>query len=206
MFAPWSVFNVQRGKRYRFRFINSGFNVCPFLLQFQNHNMTVIASEISYTEPMLIDSLYSMAGERFDFVLNADQKPKDYWIRVKTMYPCREIIEAFAILRYGDDHKMAADQRVAFTGELPPTQSDKFPQKKLFNSPMPKVKDIPIIKMKAYESDDSIILNPPDHKHFLFIDSPTILDDTLDKYGNYYRLSCEYCGGVDRMIIEILNL
>jgi FtsP/CotA-like multicopper oxidase with cupredoxin domain len=191
VFAPFSVFNVRRGKRYRFRYINSGFNVCPFLLQIQDHNMTVISSEISYVEPLLIDSLYSMAGERFDFVLNADQKPKDYWIRVKTMLPCRDIVEAFAILRYGEDHKMAGDQRIAFSKQLPPVQSDKFPQKKLFNSPMPKVKDIPIIKMKAYDSDESIIVNPPDYKHFLFIDSPTILDDTMDKDGNYYKLSCE---------------
>lgn len=154
--------------------------------------MTVIASEISYVEPLLIDSLYSMAGERFDFVIHADQKSKDYFIRIKTMYPCRDIVEEFAILRYGQEHQITADQRVTFVNKLPPRLSDKFPQKKLFNSPMPKVKDIPILKMKAYKSDDSIILNPPDHKHFLFLDSPTILDDTLAKNGNYYRLSCEY--------------
>jgi hypothetical protein len=153
--------------------------------------MTVIATEISYSEPLEIDSLFSMAGERFDFVLNADQKAKDYWIRVKTMYPCRDIVESFAILRYGEDHRIAGEQRIAFSSQLPPKQSDKFPQKKLFNSPTPKVKDIPLIKMKAYDVDESIIFNPPDHKHFLFIDSPTVLDDTLEKNGNYYRLSCE---------------
>lgn len=153
--------------------------------------MTVIATEISYVHPMQIDSLFSMDGERFDFVVDANQKPKDYWIRVKTMNPCRDIVEAFAILRYGEDYDMSADQRVTFTKSLPPVQSNKFSQKKLFNSPAPKVKDIPILKLKAYESDESIIFNPPDYKHFLFIDSPPILDQTLLKYGNYYRLACK---------------
>lgn len=31
--APLSVFHVQKGKRYRFRLINSASNVCPFLFQ-----------------------------------------------------------------------------------------------------------------------------------------------------------------------------
>lgn len=154
--------------------------------------MTIIASEISYVHPIIIDSFYSLPGERFDFVVNADQRPKDYWIRVQTMYPCREIVESFAILRYGEDHRLSAGQRVAFSSKLPPRFSKKFPQKRLFNSPMPKVKDIPILSLKAYKSDESIIFAEPDHKFHLFIDSPTLLDDTLNHYGNYYRLSCEY--------------
>lgn len=31
--APLSVFHVKKGKRYRFRVINSASNVCPFLFQ-----------------------------------------------------------------------------------------------------------------------------------------------------------------------------
>lgn len=31
--APLSVFHVEKGKRYRFRLINSASNVCPFLFQ-----------------------------------------------------------------------------------------------------------------------------------------------------------------------------
>ena len=38
--APLSVFHVEKGKRYRFRLINSASNVCPFLFQvsFQTNN------------------------------------------------------------------------------------------------------------------------------------------------------------------------
>lgn len=202
-FAPLAVFNVQHGKRYRFRFVNSGFNVCPFLLQVEGHDMTIIASEISYVHPLTIDSLYSLPGERFDFVLNADKPSKDYWIRMQTMLPCRTIVESFAVLRYGHEHLMSADTKVTFTAEPPPRLSPKFPMKKLFNSPMPKVKDIPIIRLKSYESDKSIMYVEPDHKFFLFIDSPTILDETLDKYGNYYRLSCKLTVLQSFKVIEI---
>jgi Multicopper oxidase len=153
--------------------------------------MTIIASEISYVHPIVIDSFFSLPGERFDFVLNAYQKPKDYWIRIQTMYPCRELVESFAILRYGEDHRISAGQRVAFTGNVPERFSTEFALIRMFNSPLPKVKDIPILSLKAFDSDHSIILNPPDHKFHLFLDSPTILDDTLDQFGNYYRLSCE---------------
>lgn len=161
------------------------------MLQIEGHNMTIIASEISYVHPLEIDSLYSLPGERFDFVLNADKPAKDYWVRVKTLLPCRTPVESFAILRYGDSFRMSAGTRVAFTLNLPPRLSEDFPTNRMFNSPMPKVKDIPILSLKAHTSDESIIFAQPDHKFYLFIDSPTILDETMDKDGNYYRLSCE---------------
>lgn len=163
------------------------------MLQIEKHNMTIIASEISDVHPFTIDSLFSVNGERFDFVLNADKPAKDYWMRVKTMLPCRTQIEVFAILRYGDEHQLSGDgTRIAFSENLPPRLSEaEFPSLRVFNSPMPKVKDIPLIRLQAYDSDRSIIDNPPDYKFFLFIDSPTILDETMNRDGNYWKLSCE---------------
>lgn len=173
------------------------------MLQIEDHNMTIIASEISYVQPFTIDSLFSVNGERFDFVLAADKPPKDYWIRVKTMLPCRTQIETFAILRYGSEFRMAADIKVAFTANLPPRLSNEsFPEKKVFNSPMPKVKDIPILRLDAYESDKSLLNTTPDKKVFLFLDSPTILDDTMSKDGNYYKLSCEFSARVIEVKIQ----
>jgi FtsP/CotA-like multicopper oxidase with cupredoxin domain len=161
-----TVFNVEAGKRYRFRFINSGFNVCPFLLQFEKHDMQIIATEISYVEPFSIDSLFSATGERFDFVINANKTPGDYWVRVKTMSPCRTIIEGFAVLRYGNKSGGGNE----FIEKDPPHNSEDFPEKRLFNSPAPKVKDIPFLRLNAYEYDESIILY---------------------NRGNNYRLTCK---------------
>lgn len=182
-----TVFYVKPGKRYRFRLINSGFNVCPFLLQIEKHDMKIIATELSYVEPFTIDALFSQTGERFDFVVNANNTKGDYWIRVKTMEPCRKATEGFAVLRYGEDDGNLA----TFTENDPPHLSpDLFSMKKLFNSPKPKLVDIPLLRLKSYEFDESIIHGDPDFKFFLFLDSPTFSDDALYSNGTNYRLSC----------------
>lgn len=161
--------------------------------------MTMIASEISYIKPFPIDSLYSVPGERYDFVVNANQPAKDYWIRVKTINPCRTQVEAFAILRYGEDYRMSVDTRVAFTPELPPRLATvEFPTAKIFS---PYTNSTSILDMEAYSSDSSIIDNAPDQSFFLFLDSPTILDDTLNQNGNYYKLSCK---SISTIVILIL--
>lgn len=150
--------------------------------------MTIIATEISYVEPFTIDSLFSLTGERFDFVINANNTPGDYWIRVQTMFPCRSIIEGFAILRYGNK----SGGEVAFAENQPPRLALDYPRDKLFNSPKPKVEDIPFLSLNAYEYDESIIHGDPDFKFYLFLDSPTITDDVLYSHGTFYRMSCEH--------------
>lgn len=181
-----TIYNVEPGMRYRFRFINSGFNVCPFLLQIENHNMTIIASEISYVKPYTIDSLYSVTGERFDFVVNANAIPGDYWVRVQTLVPCRIASEGFAVLRYGN----VSGGDYGFPDKMPPRLSTEFPIKRLFNSPKPKVEDIPFLALRSYEYDESIIKGEADFKFFLFLDSPTISDDVLYANGTNYRMNC----------------
>jgi hypothetical protein len=181
------------GKRYRFRFINAGFNVCPLLLQIESHEMKIIATEISYVHPFVIDSLFTLNGERFDFVVNTNQKPRDYWVRVKTMPPCRTILESFAILRYGAEHHVhkSSGTKVVFPSKLPPRNSSIFPQNRLFNSPMPKVEDISLLSLKSYESDRSIIESPPDQQFYLFLDTPQLLEYQMLRFGNYYQLDCK---------------
>lgn len=193
-FSALTVYNVDYGKRYRFRFINAGFNVCPLLLQIEGHDMTIIATEISYVRPFVIDSLYSINGERFDFVVNATNKPGDYWLRVKTMLPCRTTIEAFAILRYGHSHLIdeTSETKIDFPKTLPPHLSEDFPQARLFNTPVPKVKDIPFLSLNAYEFDKTIVDSTPDQQFYLFLDTPQLNDEQLAKYRNYYHLDCEY--------------
>lgn len=179
---------MKPGKRYRFRLINSGFNVCPFLLQIEKHDMKIIATELSYVEPFTIDALFTQTGERFDFVVHANNTVGDYWVRVKTMEPCRKATEGFAILRYTENN----DKHLTFAKTDPPhIRDDLFSQQKLFNSPKPKVKDIPFLRLKSYDYDESIIHGEPDFKFFLFLDSPTFSDDALYSNGTHYRLSCK---------------
>lgn len=74
--TPLEVFRVQYGKRYRFRVINSGSHVCPAVLEVENHSLLVIASDSYDVEPVEVDSLFSNPGERYDFVITANQSDK----------------------------------------------------------------------------------------------------------------------------------
>lgn len=193
-FAALTVFNVDPGKRYRFRFVNAGFNVCPLLLQIESHNMTIIATEISDVKPLVIDSLYSMNGERFDFVLNATSEPRDYWMRVKSLPPCHTDVEAFAILRYGQEHKIdvTCNTRVDFPEHRPPHLSEGFPTGRLFNSPILDVENISILSLQSFHHDQSIVDTPPDKQFFVVVNTPLLLDREMEMYNNYYKLDCEY--------------
>jgi len=123
--APLHIYHVEAGKKYRFRLINSGFNVCPFQFQIESHNFSVIATELSYVEPLIADTLQFLSGERFDIVLNANQEPRDYWIRVREMEPCWKNIEVFAILRY---HKgpVRSQRTSEFTRRTMPTFEEVY--------------------------------------------------------------------------------
>ena len=43
--TPRSVFHVQKGKRYRFRIINSGVQYCPLQVSIDQHFLTIIATD-----------------------------------------------------------------------------------------------------------------------------------------------------------------
>lgn len=101
--VPLEVFEVQQGQNYRFRTINAGFLNCPVEISVDNHSLTVIASDGWYFEPVVVSTLVTYAGERFDFVLNADQEIGNYWIRVRGLMDCDERFEKahqVAVLRY----------------------------------------------------------------------------------------------------------
>ncbi|XP_065347467.1 uncharacterized protein LOC135944434 isoform X1 [Cloeon dipterum] len=88
--APLENFVVKKGKKYRFRLINSGYNNCPMELSVDNHTITVISTDGSNLQPIPVDSVVSYAGERFDFVLSANQSIGRYWIRIKGLMDCDE--------------------------------------------------------------------------------------------------------------------
>lgn len=101
--VPLEVFEVHQGQAYRFRTINAGFLNCPVEISVDNHTLTVIASDGEYFEPVVVATLVTYAGERFDFVVNADQPIGNYWIRVRGLMDCDERFEKanqVAILRY----------------------------------------------------------------------------------------------------------
>lgn len=48
-------------------------HICPVQFEIQNHTLQVIASDSFDLQPVVVDSFVSTSGERYDFVINANQ-------------------------------------------------------------------------------------------------------------------------------------
>ncbi|XP_044005819.1 laccase-like [Aphidius gifuensis] len=99
--TPLAVINVEPGVRYRFRMINTISWDCPLQLSIQDHDLKIISADGENVKPVVVNTITSFAAERYDFILNAYQKPGNYWIQVRLIGFCfdREIIQ-LGILRY----------------------------------------------------------------------------------------------------------
>ncbi|KAF8485135.1 multicopper oxidase-domain-containing protein, partial [Russula ochroleuca] len=75
-----SVVNVQQGKRYRFRLVSISCDP-NWLFAIDNHIMTIIEAEGTNVQPLDVDEIQIFAGQRYSFVLNANQPVNNYWIR-----------------------------------------------------------------------------------------------------------------------------
>ncbi|KAH0826913.1 laccase [Lanmaoa asiatica] len=75
-----AVINVEQGKRYRFRLIAMSCDP-NFTFSIDGHNLTVIEADGISTEPLLVDSLQILAGQRYSIILNATQPVDNYWVR-----------------------------------------------------------------------------------------------------------------------------
>lgn len=94
---------VTAGKRYRLRVINNGIFNCPLEFSVENHRMLVVSTDGNDIEPIQVDSFYLSAGERFDFILNANEYPGSYWIKVRGYNDCnlaQKPLYQGAILQY----------------------------------------------------------------------------------------------------------
>jgi len=82
--APLSWFNVTRGRKYRFRVIGTG-AIYPLRISVDNHQITVVSSDGYDIEPWVVESFIINPGERYDFILDANQPYGNYWIRADSM-------------------------------------------------------------------------------------------------------------------------
>ncbi|XP_043504919.1 laccase-5-like [Polistes fuscatus] len=99
-----AYFNVAKGIRYRFRMINSFGTVCASEFSIQGHKLTVIATDGEDVQPVVVDKIISLTGERYDFVLNANQNSGSYWIQLRGLDECapKKIIQ-LAVLVYDNN-------------------------------------------------------------------------------------------------------
>nr|AAW28939.1 laccase D [Trametes sp. 420] len=75
-----AVVNVTQGQRYRFRLLSLSCDP-NHIFTIQGHNFTVIEVDGVNVEPVTVDSIQIYAGQRYSFVLTADQDVDNYWIQ-----------------------------------------------------------------------------------------------------------------------------
>jgi len=71
---------VKRGKRYRFRLVSISCDP-NFTFSIDGHNLTIIEVDGVNTEPLVVNEIQIFAGQRYSFILNANQPVDNYWIR-----------------------------------------------------------------------------------------------------------------------------
>ncbi|KAM5539727.1 hypothetical protein V8D89_006540 [Ganoderma adspersum] len=75
-----AVISVTQSKRYRFRLVSLSCDP-NFTFSIDGHAMTVIEADAVNHKPLTADSIQIFAGQRYSFVLVADQAVNNYWIR-----------------------------------------------------------------------------------------------------------------------------
>ena len=79
-----SVFTVKRGQSYRFRLIGAQ-SVYAYRFSIDSHRLTLIATDSWLTDPVVTDYIIIHSGERYDFVVTANQTGNNFWMRAETL-------------------------------------------------------------------------------------------------------------------------
>jgi FtsP/CotA-like multicopper oxidase with cupredoxin domain len=82
--APLAVFKVKKGNSYRFRVIAAGL-LYPFRLSVDGHELIAVATDGFDVDPVPVESIIINPGERYDYMLEANQAAKNYLIRSVTL-------------------------------------------------------------------------------------------------------------------------
>ncbi|GLB41431.1 putative multicopper oxidase family protein [Lyophyllum shimeji] len=80
--SPLAVINVVSGKRYRFRLVSISCDP-NYVFSIDGHTMNIIEVDGVNVTPLTVDSIQIFAGQRYSFVLTANQPVGNYWIRAK---------------------------------------------------------------------------------------------------------------------------
>lgn len=82
--TPLTWYNVTKGETVRFRVIGSG-SLYPLRVSVDSHPITIIASDGHDVAHTAVESFIINPGERFDFLLTANQSVHNYWIRANSI-------------------------------------------------------------------------------------------------------------------------
>lgn len=165
---PYERFNVVKGSRYRFRHVNAGFLNCPIEISIDNHTILAIASDGNNLEPREVTFLVTYAGERWDFIVNANQQVGNYFIRARGLMDCDE--------RFTSSFQMAVLHYQGASDEDPSGKpSYEISRKGLalnaLNRPYGMKDSVTVAEMKAIKNEQNKIMKvEPDMKFYLSYD------------------------------------
>ncbi|KAF8651856.1 hypothetical protein AX16_004630 [Volvariella volvacea WC 439] len=78
--SPLAVINVVQGTKYRMRLISISCDP-NYIFSIEDHEMTVIEADGISVDPVTVTSLQIFVGQRYSFILHANQPVDNYWIR-----------------------------------------------------------------------------------------------------------------------------
>ncbi|KAG8723224.1 laccase [Ceratobasidium sp. 395] len=112
--SPDSLYTlkVQRGKTYRLRLINAS-AIASYLFGIDSHKITIIEMDGITTQPMVVDQLNILAGQRYSVIVKADQKPDTYWINAPVTNVLKTTVQGLFI--YEDVKPWRPPQRPFWT-------------------------------------------------------------------------------------------
>ncbi|KAF7324727.1 Multicopper oxidase [Mycena kentingensis (nom. inval.)] len=129
--SPLAVVNVSYGKRYRFRLISMSCDA-PNIFSIDSHPLTIIEVDGVNHQPLVVDSIEIFAGQRYSFILDARQRPDNYWIRVPPngssppKYPFANGVN-LAILRYDTASREEPPLSASLNSKQPLVETDLHP-------------------------------------------------------------------------------
>ncbi|XP_059057062.1 uncharacterized protein LOC131850734 [Achroia grisella] len=99
--APIAKFNVEYGKRYRFRLVyGGGHKSCPVKFSIDNHVLELIALDGHRISIEKVKAITLGRGERADFILEAKKIPGVYNVKVEAEVSCQDNLKGAAELVY----------------------------------------------------------------------------------------------------------
>ncbi|RDB27655.1 Laccase-1 [Hypsizygus marmoreus] len=78
--SPLAVISVVSGTRYRFRLVSISCDP-NYIFSIDGHTLTIIEVDGVNVTPLTVDSIKIFAGQRYSFILNANQAVSNYWVR-----------------------------------------------------------------------------------------------------------------------------
>ncbi|KZP11724.1 multicopper oxidase [Athelia psychrophila] len=119
---------VESGQRYRFRLVSISCDP-NYTFSIDGHNMTIIEVDGVETEPLVVDEIQIFAGQRYSFILEANQTVDNYWIRADPNLGTTGFDGGLnsAFLRYSGANATADPTTNQTTSVIPLVEADLVP-------------------------------------------------------------------------------